>query len=278
MCCVFESYVKNEIPAAVFSPESFTPTLYETRQILTDSEKSLRVSRSIPKKISGDAASLVSLMFLSRGTEWELTTLRFLRLGFKHGAAVCSMLQNDVVSAVMKTTKSVTNEAHLSKEFLRFSDTGAGLVARIKPKNLVLPLMQAHFCDRFPEETFLILDMTHSMALAYSPYKARIIPAEWIETPPDSEDEAFYKQLWKRFYIVAGVEGRFNPKCRQTHMPKRYWDCMTEFDQLLLTEHGMGRESLAMPGEGPALPKAALSENEKVKGPRELLSHPYYNS
>ena len=28
---------------------------------------------------------------------------------------------------------------------------------------------------------------------------------------------------------LIAIEGRYNPKCRMTHMPKRYWNTMTEF-------------------------------------------------
>lgn len=48
-----------------------------------------------------------------------------------------------------------------------------------------------------------------------------------------------YRQLWTRFYNTISIEGRYNPKCRMTHMPKRYWAMMTEFqpdDQAALPE------------------------------------------
>ena len=43
------------------------------------------------------------------------------------------------------------------------------------------------------------------------------------------EEEAQYRRLWKRFYDTVEIRERHNPKLRQTHMPKRYWDTMTEF-------------------------------------------------
>ena len=46
--------------------------------------------------------------------------------------------------------------------------------------------------------------------------------------PPD-EKEANYRLLWKRFYDTIAIKERENPKLRQTHMPKRYWNTMTEF-------------------------------------------------
>ena len=34
------------------------------------------------------------------------------------------------------------------------------------------------------------------------------------------------------FYDTIEVPGRRNHKCRMTHMPKRYWKHMTEFEEL----------------------------------------------
>ena len=40
-----------------------------------------------------------------------------------------------------------------------------------------------------------------------------------------------YRKLWRSFYDTIAIEGRYNPKCRLTHMPKRYWNMMTEFQE-----------------------------------------------
>ena len=46
---------------------------------------------------------------------------------------------------------------------------------------------------------------------------------------PPNETEAAYRLLWKRFYDTVAIRERENPKLRMTHMPKRYWSTMTEF-------------------------------------------------
>ena len=45
---------------------------------------------------------------------------------------------------------------------------------------------------------------------------------------PDGEERK-YRDLWRLFYHTVSIEERYNPKCRMTHMPKRYWNNMTEF-------------------------------------------------
>ena len=93
----------------------------------------------------------------------------------------------------------------------------------------MLPLLRAHFCARYREDRFLIYDRTHKEALFYAGGKARIRPLEDFQMAPPDEQEANYRLLWKRFYDTIAIKERENPKLRMTHMPKRYWNTMTEF-------------------------------------------------
>ena len=43
------------------------------------------------------------------------------------------------------------------------------------------------------------------------------------------EEERAWRGLWRRFYDTIAIEGRENPRCRMTQMPKRFWGTMTEF-------------------------------------------------
>ena len=44
-----------------------------------------------------------------------------------------------------------------------------------------------------------------------------------------SQNEKHYQSLWQAFYQSITIESRFNPKCRMSHMPKRFWTNLTEF-------------------------------------------------
>ncbi|WP_417104421.1 DUF4130 domain-containing protein, partial [Hominenteromicrobium sp.] len=43
-----------------------------------------------------------------------------------------------------------------------------------------------------------------------------------------SPEEEKFRAMWRTFYDTVGIEGRRNDLCRRTHMPKRYWNRMTE--------------------------------------------------
>jgi probable DNA metabolism protein len=229
LCCVFESYEQKEIPSAIFRPDAFQTSLLPVKEITTDSEKASRVLVSIPQKIGDSALDFVRRAFLTCLDQKELYILLFLRKGYRYGTSVMSMLTDDVVDRLFKAVKHLGKESELLSGFLRFSIFNNILVAEIEPKNVVLPLLTKHFCERYPEERFLIYDKTHFMALVYQPHQSAVIPIDDLELPEPDEEEQSFRELWRLFYDTIEVKGRHNPKCRMSHMPKRYWKYLTEF-------------------------------------------------
>ena len=136
---------------------------------------------------------------------------------------------DETLYPVLRAVRHLNGEAHLLKGFVRFSDLGGVLGGEIEPKNRVLPLLRSHFCARYQGEKFFLYDRTHREALFYANGKAVIQPLEHFQMAPPDETEAHYRLLWKRFYDTIAIKERYNPKCRQTNMPKRYWNTMTEF-------------------------------------------------
>jgi len=79
----------------------------------------------------------------------------------------------------------------------------------------------------------MIFDKTHKAALIHQNGEAEIISVDDVAFPEISEEEARYQELWKRFYNTIAIKGRENPRCRMTHMPKRYWQNMLEVSDLV---------------------------------------------
>jgi probable DNA metabolism protein len=226
---VYESYYQKELPSVIFDYEEVQETLFPVKEIATDQLSAKKVERSILHSISNEALQLVSLCYLSKMNDRETTILRFLRLGYKIGPSVTNMLANDVVRTITKSAQNVRRESHYYKEFLRFSEYNGALVSIIEPKNFVLPMISAHFCNRFSSEQFLIYDKSHKCALVYQNGKNGFVSLKHLELPEMSAKEAQYRELWKQFYNTIAIEGRINPKLRMNNMPKRYWSHMTEF-------------------------------------------------
>lgn len=233
LCCVFESVYGAELPIDIIHEEDALPTLYEVRAIVTDPAKAERVRASIPLKISDRAAELVTTVFCSCLERKELRILEFLLQGYYEGGKLCFKLGDAVVAPLLGAEKHLLHEAHLLKGFIRFSDVGGSLVAVITPKNYVLPFIAQHFVQRYDREQFMIFDNTNKAALVYQHCKAEILSVDNVTFPKISEKEAQYQALWKEFYNTIAIKGRENPRCRMTHMPKRYWKNMLEVSDLV---------------------------------------------
>ena len=204
--CVYESVYQHELPAAIMPEQEAQPSLMLEKWIDSDPDRAARVRASIPRKISPRALALVESVFLSCMEKKEIRTLRFLLLGYAHGGRVMQMLGHPDV---------------------------APLLATITPKNFVLPRLAGHFIARYPNEDFTICDKTHGCALIYENRICRMVRIDELEFPPADETEERYRALWRQFYKTIAIEARHNPKCRMTHMPKRYWENMTEMREYL---------------------------------------------
>lgn len=225
LCCVFESYVQQESPEDIL-PEG-TPSFLPSRSIDTERSHAVRVWRAL--KALGDAAEWVRVGWLSCVPDRAIILYHFICAAFQKGASVCQRTSEPHVTPVFNAVHTARNEAHQYIQFLRFSDYQGILAAEIAPKAMVLPLMQNHFVQRFPREAFLIHDISHKQALFYQNGHSAIREIDSLQLDAADGIEREYRKLWRCYYDTAAVEGRENPRCRMTHMPKRYWNHMTEF-------------------------------------------------
>ena len=232
LCCIHESFYAKEQPADIVSAGRYEPSLYEQRLIKTDEQKAIKVQQSIAK-ISARTLSITQHVFLCHHDKKDLKLLLFLITAFREGSRAALMLGQAEVAAVLDMERHLLGERHLLSGFIRFADYGDMLCAIISPKNFVLPLLGEHFVRRFPNENFMIYDKTNSAALIYQDKKLEITAVEEIEFADESEEELKYQALWKNFYKTIGIKERLNPRCRMSHMPKRYWENMVEMREFL---------------------------------------------
>lgn len=231
--CVHTCVYTGKLPLSIQPAQAAQPTLLPVQWIETDEEKAARVRSALRYKVAHSAQELVETVFLSCMPNKELPMLRFMLLAFERGSMMVNHLQDPDVAALTKAARHLEGEAHLLKGFVRFSDVQGRLIAEIRPKNFVLPFLAEHFCDRYPNEAFMIYDKTNHAALIHAQGQVDILPMEAAPEYEASGEETMYREMWKQFYHTIGIKARYNPKCRMTHMPKRYWSEMTEMrDQL----------------------------------------------
>lgn len=231
LSCVYESYARREEPMVFSSPDEARISLYPEREVITHEDHAKRVFASLQGKISVEARRLVTYGFLTCLPERELRLYEFIRFGYESGPSAARNLTDRRVAVLTNAVGHLTREVELLKGFVRFSEYGRLLAGEIEPKNRVLPLLKGHFCSRFPGEQFVLHDRTHHEALFHQPGKTVILPLADFTLDAPCETERYYRALWRRFYDTIAIEGRYNPKLRMTHMPKRYWGTMTEFQK-----------------------------------------------
>ena len=231
LTCVFKCFEEKTIPAEIVSEKDFTPSLIPVTYVDTDEKKAERVYKSLSKKLSKQIQKFIWKVYLTYLPDKIITTIFFLELAYMEGPNVVNMLGNEYVNKLLKAVQHMSYEQHKFLGFIRFSIHNNTLVSIIEPNNSILPLIAHHFCNRYNGESFLIYDKTHSIGLIYSDYKAEIIQIDNLELPKADDEELMYRNLWKQFYDTIAIKERFNPKCRMTLMPKRYWGNMTEFNQ-----------------------------------------------
>ena len=228
LSCIFDSYAQKEIPAGFTSGEEDALTLFDTRTVRTDPDHAARVLRKV-SALSPGAAALLRRGFLTCLPDRELHLYRLTAKLLREGPGFLRDRSDKTLYPVAKAVQHLAGEAHLLKGFVRFSQLGGVLGGEIEPKNRVLPILAGHFCARFHDERFFLYDRTHREALFHVPGQWTIRPLASFQMAPPDETEARYRLLWKRFYDTIAIKERENLRTRMTHMPKRYWNTMTEF-------------------------------------------------
>lgn len=249
LSAVFDAFVLKQLPDEIYTFDDEEPGLFSVHVVETNRAHADRVESGIRKKLGPNAFRMVRNGFLYGGEGKEMAILRFLWVGFNEDPGVANRLASPEAAPLYMMANAVVNEVVQMKGFVRFTDSGGALVSVIHPKHHVLPLLKGFFRARLRGENFLIFDENHGAALFHAGDKTAIVPLEALEKP-DSENDRFYRELWKAYYKHIAIASRYNPTCRRTHMPKRFWNDLTEMEDEV---------------QSPADRLFSLSEGEKVE-------------
>lgn len=229
LCCIKLVLKNRAMPESIVSVTEEQISIFDAVYVETNPAVADEVIDLILKNIGCDALQFLKEAFLTCLDVKEVRMVEFVVLGLRYGSSILKMLSHNTVHSLNSAVGHMHRETHLLKGFVRFAQQGELLWAEIEPKNMVLPLLAPHFCTRLPEEKFVICDKTHGAALVYTPYQPEILDVpKNLPKPEISHLEAHYQRLWKLFYDTIEIEGRHNPLCRRSHMPKRYWGCTVE--------------------------------------------------
>ena len=237
LCAIQKSMAQCEIPLEIVNQISTQMSFYPMKIIKTTQDGSRKMLQRLYPILGDMGWDMFCRGFDSFEEKKEMVLLHFAYLTLQEETKILSMLQNPTVHRLYAMVKHLENEAHLYKGFVRFSVYENHLIAIIEPKNFVLPYLADHFCDRYANESFLIYDKTHKTALIYQNGKRQFVSNLDYQLPEVDEEEMKYRSLWSTFYQTIGIRERYNPRCRMNHMPKRYWQQMTEMNASFTKAH-----------------------------------------
>lgn len=235
MTCIYEAWssrLGHHNVRLLTEPCGTMELFCEYHHVKPQEEKAKSVIRSIRSKISLEAYRMVYRAAMSDQEDKLDTIYRFIAAGFHFGADVIHYLQEPVVMRMQELNRRVLNEAHLFREFIRFSERQRRvLVSFISPKCNVLTLVAPAFADRMPSEDWMIIDDLRREAVVHPHdqdyYITALTDVELYELKQEKDDPV--KELWICFFETTAILQRKNPACQRAHMPIWYRKHMTEW-------------------------------------------------
>lgn len=201
--------------------------------------------------------------FLSDDEGIGLPIYRYLAAALRAGSDPSGNLLDRDVARVVSTARRVRGQAHAYLGLIRFRQISPDLyLSDFTPDYHILPLILPHFCERLPDQPFVIRDLRRDLAALHVPGKPVRI---FVLAPPDGLadesaspqplrlDEAAiqpalpllaaatvpmalaadtaadsFDQLWRRYLTRLSIPERRNLKLQKANMPKKYWKYLTE--------------------------------------------------
>lgn len=174
--------------------------------------------------------------FLSDDEGIGLPIHRYLAAALRHRRDPAGDLLDPDVARVVRAALGVRRQAHVFKGLLRFRQVSQGLyLADFKPDYHVLPLILPHFCERLPDQPFVIRDLKRDLAALHVPGKpVRIFVLASPDPSPETEVSNApvpldpFDALWRRYLKDLAIPERKNLKLQKGNLPKKYWKYLTE--------------------------------------------------
>lgn len=196
--------------------------------------KASKVASSIQTKISHEAYVMIQEASLSDSIKKGDIIYRFLILGYSIGKNVVNYMSLESVMNLFQLSRNVNNESHHFLGFVRFSEImNHILLSKISPKNDILPLIAPHFSDRLQGENFIIYDEVRNTAILHPKNE------DWLymngtefeieELEKSSEEEVFFRDMWKIFFESISIKERKNLQLQRSNLPMRFRNQMIEF-------------------------------------------------
>jgi probable DNA metabolism protein len=206
-------------------------------------------ANELPLPTSAAAADRMRERFLAVAGEEELETLllvhsspatdrhqlllAYVRATLGAGAPIGARMGMPLVCAVQKIRGRVCWEIGKLLGFIRFRRVAEALwYAAVSPDANLVGFLGPHFSDRFPDDGFLIHDLSRDIGYLSARGSGRLVDLE--DMPREAraalarDREPEVESQWREYFARISVTERRNPRLQEHNMPRRYWRHLVE--------------------------------------------------
>ena len=239
LTAIFECFERKQSSVKLVSQDIYLTEMFgEVLTIFTDLQKSERVWNGLKAKLSKTSQNQFYKAFLSEDAKVFQHLFDFARYIFNHPEGYSKNFGNEHVLAITQMAQKVHREKHRMEAFIRFQKGSDHLFYTIvNPDFNVLPLILAHFKNRYADQPWIIYDerrkygmyydlkSVHEITFGFKPVGSSELAMEPVVL---DEKELLYSTLWKDYFNSTNIKERKNMKLHIQHVPKRYWRYLTE--------------------------------------------------
>lgn len=245
LSAIFDAYSLHQRPDALIGKGEPLPLFCEeVHEVVTSDDRARRVWAGLEKRVSKEAMKLLAASYLSELPELDTPLFNYIYKVFCQPEGARSIERNFSDSDVLAVTniyRKVMHERLRMMQFVRFQKAKDGTyLGVVSPDHDVLPLVVAHFKDRFGDQPWLLFDAKRRYGFYYDQQEVTRITFQNEGTLPFdldngklndevlSEDDKLFQDLWRTYFKAICIRERMNPKKQLNDMPRRYWKYMTE--------------------------------------------------
>ena len=235
---VFYIYEHKLESVSIEKTETYKSTFFDNSvDIRSDGKIAKRVWKGLSKKISTKGKLKLYKGFLSEVPHIENTILYFIRRTLASKQNIENDFTDPEILHLEKTVKKVNREKHRMDAFVRFRLTQDNIFfATVEPDFDVLPLNTKHFKNRYADQKWLIYDLKRKYGIYYNLEKVETVSLE-LPSEINSKSQAYlyfsteeleFQKLWSNYFKSSNIASRKNMKLHIKHIPKRYWNYLSE--------------------------------------------------
>lgn len=233
LSCVAFVFRQQQRPQQILSSKAIAETLFSGRYIKTDHGLASRIKKRLKQRLTTESWLFIEKGFAAVTENRETFLIVAIEYGLHFGDNLSRHTYRKEIEELAIGIRQLNSEIHHYQGFTRFNEVEGWLIAVIEPKHGVLPFLMPFFCQRFPNERFIICEKKSQMIGSYE--RGQLIFRDLQNLPEIrlSTAELAIQQQWRTFFQTVTIEERRNPTCQQTHLPKRFWQYLPE-----MTENG----------------------------------------